>query len=85
MQLEAMLAAAQDEIEERDKAIIELYEKYQDALKDPNSEKESVAQSISENHPPVDRIKNKKKSLRRKKQEIKAEEDVGKEGSSHQG
>ena len=61
MQLEAMLAAAQDEIEDRDQAIIELYQKYQEAIKENESDVESEIQSVNANDMPVDRVKNKRK------------------------
>ena len=63
-----MLAAAQDEIEERDKAILELYEKYQEAIKDNDKEEDDI-KSISENDStPVDRAKLKKKNKTRSKE-----------------
>ena len=62
MQLEAMLAAAQDEIEERDKAILELYQKYQEAQKNQESDDEYEIQSVSDNQTPVDRAKEKRKT-----------------------
>ena len=75
MQLEAMLAAAQDEIEERDQAIIELYQKYQEAIKEPESDAESEIKSVSADNPPLDRIKNKRKLAKKKNREkIVAEE-----------
>ena len=62
MQLEAMLAAAQDEIEERDKAILELYQKYQEAQKNQESDEEYEIQSVSDNQTPIDRAKEKRKT-----------------------
>lgn len=75
MQLEAMLAAAQDEIEERDKAIIELYEKYQEVVKEEDNEDD--AKSISDNDSvPVDRAKIKKnKKLKSQKIQLENSDD----------
>ena len=70
MQLEAMLAAAQDEIEERDQAIIELYQKYSEAIKNAESDAESEIKSVRNDDPPVDRVKNKrKKALKEQKEQ----------------
>ena len=70
MQLEAMLAAAQDEIEERDKAIIELYHKYEEALKKNHPDEEgsdSELESVSDNQPPVNRAEAKRRQKRQSK------------------
>lgn len=67
MQLEAMLAAAQDEIEERDKAIIELYQKYTESMKKADSEEDpsdSELESVSDNQPPVNRAETKRRQKR---------------------
>ena len=84
MQLEAMLAAAQDEIEERDNAIIELYQKYQDELKNNNkSDNESEAQSVRSNDAPVDRVRNiRKKANKSNKKKIVTEDKEHEETES---
>ena len=88
MQLEAMLAAAQDEIEERDLAIIELYNKYQEVVKGDASQNGSEAQSVRSNDAPVDRVRNlRKKADKSNKKKIvtedkENEEDDGGENES---
>ena len=77
MQLEAMLAAAQDEIEERDQAIIELYQKYEEVIKENESDGESEVQSVSDDNPPVDRVRNKRKKAQKVKREKIIAEDHG--------
>ena len=80
MQLEALLAASQDEIEDRNKALVELYRKYEEAINEQDSEDEEDVQSVDSDGPPVDRVRRRRQRRKdTKKKEVEAEEDAEEE------